>query len=53
MKKLPDLDKGHPFYSKEALLWWKKHILELEKEERELSKKRRQPIEEISETSSD
>lgn len=40
-KPLPDTDKGHPFYSEEALHRWKKRIKELEQEEKELLKKRR------------
>jgi len=41
MKKLPDMDVGHPFYSKEARLKWDKRKKELEKEELDLVRENR------------
>jgi len=49
-KALPDQDKGHPFYSDEALRRWKKRIHELTQAEKEFGKTRRQPTEDIQET---
>lgn len=40
-KPLPDLDKNHPFYSKEAQLKWAKRIKECEREEEETVKENR------------
>jgi len=39
--KLPDLDKGHPFYSKEAIMEWKQSLVRLAKEEEEMVKENR------------
>jgi len=50
-KALPDLDKGNPFYSDQAIKQWKKRMQELIQTEKEFGKTRRQPTEDIQETS--
>jgi hypothetical protein len=37
MRKLPDMDKDHPFYSDKAIKARQKRIKELEREERQLA----------------
>ena len=39
--KLSDLDKGHPFYSDEAIRTYKRRIKELEQEEKGRAKKKK------------
>ncbi len=41
-KSLPDLDKGHPFYSEESTAEWKIRIKRLVKEEEEMIAANRQ-----------
>ena len=41
MKRLPDLDLNHPFYSDKGIKLWKQRIAECEKEEKELVKENR------------
>lgn len=41
MKRLPDLDKDHPFYSDEANKLWLKRIKKAEEEEKEMIRENR------------